>query len=215
MRSLQVIGASGQPAVTLATSRAVRGPSARPPPGSTLGAVRQQVTADVAHVPPRVDIGGHRLAAGRDLDLAGRAVRPRGAEGLGFIAARPSSISIGVSLRAIPIAQVGANFNSTLAIVIARACTSRRPVEARRPSSSWRVEPSPPATWTVEECTIGDFVSVRPYRGSFEPVGVAHPVTSHIEPLAAQARPGRSGGHRVKHDTRVHLGERYVAQLLV
>jgi hypothetical protein len=46
-----------------------------------LGAVRQQVTADVAHVPRRVDIGGHRLAAGRDLDLAGRAIRPRGTRG--------------------------------------------------------------------------------------------------------------------------------------
>ena len=41
-----------------------------------LGAIRQQVTADVAHVPRRVDTGGHRLAAGRDLDLAGRATRP-------------------------------------------------------------------------------------------------------------------------------------------
>jgi hypothetical protein len=40
-------------------------------------------------------------------------------------------------------------------------------------------------------------VSVRPYRGSFKPVGMAHPVTSHIEPLAAQARPVRSRGHRV------------------
>jgi hypothetical protein len=39
-------------------------------------------------------------------------------------------------------------------------------------------------------------VSVRPYRGSFEPVGVAHPMTSHIEPLAAQARPVRSRGSR-------------------
>ena len=29
-------------------------------------------------------------------------------------------------------------------------------------------------------------MSVRPYRGSFEPVGVALPVTSHIEPLAAE-----------------------------
>src|ERR1700682_3030488 len=32
-----------------------------------------------------------------------------------------------------------------------------------RPSPSWRVEPSsPPATWTIEEYTIGDLVSVRP-----------------------------------------------------
>ena len=75
---------------------------------------------------------------------------------------------------------------------------------AGRPSSSWRIEPSsPPATWTIEEYTIGDLVSVRPYRGSFEPIGVAHPVTSHIEPLAAQARPVRSRGHRVKHDSRM------------
>jgi len=46
-------------------------------------------------------------------------------------------------------------------------------------------------------------VSVRPYRGSFEPIGVAHPVTSLIEPLAAEARPVRSRGHRVKHDSRM------------
>jgi hypothetical protein len=46
-------------------------------------------------------------------------------------------------------------------------------------------------------------VSVRPYRGSFEPVGVAHPVTLHIEPLAAHARPVRNRGHRVKHDSRM------------
>jgi hypothetical protein len=46
-------------------------------------------------------------------------------------------------------------------------------------------------------------VSVRPYRGSFEPVGVVHGVTSHIEPLAAQARPVRSRGHRVKNDSRM------------
>jgi hypothetical protein len=32
---------------------------------------------------------------------------------------------------------------------------------------------------------------------------MAHPVTSHIEPLAAQARPMRSRGHRVKHDSRM------------
>jgi hypothetical protein len=44
-------------------------------------------------------------------------------------------------------------------------------------------------------------VSVRPYRGSFEPVGVAHPVTSHIKPLAAQARPVRTRQHRIRHDT--------------
>jgi hypothetical protein len=31
---------------------------------------------------------------------------------------------------------------------------------------------------------------------------VAHPVTSHIEPLAAQARPLRTREHRIKHDTR-------------
>ena len=61
----------------------------------------------------------------------------------------------------------------------------------------------PPATWTIAEYTIGDLVSVRPYRRSFEPVGVAHPVTPHIEPLAAQACPVRSGGHRVKHDSRM------------
>ena len=59
-------------------------------------------------------------------------------------------------------------------------------------SSSWRVEPSsPPGTWTIEEYTIGHLVSVRPYRGSFDPVGVAHKMTLHIEPLAAQARPVR------------------------
>ncbi len=47
---------------------------------------------------------------------------------------------------------------------------------AGRPSSSWRIEPpSPPATWSIEEYAIGDLVSVRPYRGSFEPVGLAHP----------------------------------------
>jgi len=46
-------------------------------------------------------------------------------------------------------------------------------------------------------------VSVRPYRGSFEPVGVAHEVTSHIEPLAPEARPVCSRGHRVKHDSRM------------
>ena len=71
-------------------------------------------------------------------------------------------------------------------------------------SSSWRIEPSsPPATWTIEEYTIGDLVSVRPHRGSFEPVGVAHGMTSHIEPLAAQARPVRTRQHRIKHDTRM------------
>jgi uncharacterized cupin superfamily protein len=46
-------------------------------------------------------------------------------------------------------------------------------------------------------------VSVRPYRGSFEPVGVAHPVTSHIKPLAAKARAVRTRQHRIKHDTRM------------
>jgi hypothetical protein len=46
-------------------------------------------------------------------------------------------------------------------------------------------------------------VSVRPYKGSFEPVGVVHGVTLHIEPLAAEARPVRSRGHRVKHDSRM------------
>ena len=46
-------------------------------------------------------------------------------------------------------------------------------------------------------------MSVRPYRGSFEPIGMAHPMTSHIEPLAAQARPVCSRGHRVKHDSRM------------
>jgi hypothetical protein len=44
---------------------------------------------------------------------------------------------------------------------------------------------------------------MRPYRGSFEPVGVAHGMTLHVEPRAAQARPVRSRGHRVKHDSRV------------
>ena len=48
----------------------------------------------------------------------------------------------------------------------ARAFADNRP---------WRIEPSsPPATWTIEEYTIGDLVSVRPYRGSFEPVGEAN-----------------------------------------
>ena len=71
-------------------------------------------------------------------------------------------------------------------------------------SSSWRVEPSSrPATWTIEEYTIGDLVSVRPYRRSVEPVGVTHPVTPHIEPLAAQARAVRTREHRIKHDTRM------------
>jgi hypothetical protein len=66
------------------------------------------------------------------------------------------------------------------------------------------IEPaSPPATWTIEEYTIGDLVSVRPYRGSFELVGVPLPVTSHIEPLAAEARPVRTREHRIKHDTRM------------
>jgi hypothetical protein len=46
-------------------------------------------------------------------------------------------------------------------------------------------------------------VSVRPYRGSFEPVGMAHGMTYHIEPLAAEARPVRNRGHRVKHDSRM------------
>jgi hypothetical protein len=32
---------------------------------------------------------------------------------------------------------------------------------------------------------------------------LAHPVTSHIEPLAAQARPVRTREHRIKHDTRM------------
>ena len=36
---------------------------------------------------------------------------------------------------------------------------------------------------------IGDLVSVRPYRGSFGPVGVAHPVTAHIEPRASRGTP--------------------------
>jgi hypothetical protein len=45
-------------------------------------------------------------------------------------------------------------------------------------------------------------VSVRPYRGSFEPVGMAHGMTYHIEPLEAQARPLRSRGHHVKYDSR-------------
>jgi hypothetical protein len=46
-------------------------------------------------------------------------------------------------------------------------------------------------------------MSVRPYKGSFEPVGVAHGMTYHIEPLAAQARPVGTRGHRVKHDSRI------------
>ena len=29
---------------------------------------------------------------------------------------------------------------------------------------------------------------VRPYGGSFEPVGVAHPMTSHIQPAGSAAR---------------------------
>jgi hypothetical protein len=97
-------------------------------------------------------------------------------------------------------------FISIIAFVVNfRSSGSAEPPEgARRPSSSWRIElPSPPATWTIEECTIGDFVSVRPNRGSFQPVGMANPVTSHIEPLAAQARPLRSRGHRVKRDSGV------------
>jgi hypothetical protein len=44
---------------------------------------------------------------------------------------------------------------------------------------------------------------VRPYRGSFEPIGMAHPMTSHIEPLAAEARPVRNRVHGVKHDSRM------------
>ena len=32
---------------------------------------------------------------------------------------------------------------------------------------------------------------------------MAHGMTDHIEPLAAQARPVRSRGHRVKHDSRI------------
>ena len=61
----------------------------------------------------------------------------------------------------------------------------------------------PARTWTIEEYTIGDLVSVRPYRGSFEPVGVAHGVTSHIEPLAAQAHPVRTREHRIEGDSRI------------
>ena len=44
---------------------------------------------------------------------------------------------------------------------------------------------------------------VRPYRGSFEPIGMAHPMTSHIEPLAAEARSVRNRVHGVKHDSRM------------
>jgi hypothetical protein len=52
-----------------------------------------------------------------------------------------------------------------------------------RPSSSRRIEPpSPPAKWTIEEYTVGDLVSVRPYRGSFEPVGSARRVESITPP---------------------------------
>jgi hypothetical protein len=41
----------------------------------------------------------------------------------------------------------------------------QQPVLVDRPSS-------PTATWTVEEYSVGDLLSVRPYRGSFEPVSV-------------------------------------------
>jgi len=33
-------------------------------------------------------------------------------------------------------------------------------------------------------------------------------MTSHIQPLAAEARPVRSRGHRVKHDSRMLTGHR-------
>jgi hypothetical protein len=46
-------------------------------------------------------------------------------------------------------------------------------------------------------------VSVRPDRGAFEPVRVAHPVTSHIEPRTPEARPVRTREHRIKHNTRM------------
>ena len=46
-------------------------------------------------------------------------------------------------------------------------------------------------------------MSVRPYRRSVEPVGVTHPVTPHIEPLAAEARPAGDRRHGVKHDSRM------------
>src|SRR6185436_13609171 len=56
----------------------------------------------------------------------------------------------------------------------ARLCNSgsisRRQRRLLGLAGSWRIEPpSPPATWTIEAYTIGDLVSVRPYRGSFEP----------------------------------------------
>ncbi len=44
---------------------------------------------------------------------------------------------------------------------------------------------------------------MRPYRGSFEPVGVVHGVTSHIEPVAAEASPVRDGRHRIEDDSRM------------
>ena len=46
-------------------------------------------------------------------------------------------------------------------------------------------------------------MSTRPHRGSFEPVGVAHGVASHIKALAAQAGPVRDERHRVEDDTRM------------
>jgi hypothetical protein len=62
---------------------------------------------------------------------------------------------------------------------------------------------SPPTTYTIAEYAVRDLVSVRPYSGSLKPVGVAHGVTPRIEPLAAEASPVRSRGHRVKHDSRM------------
>src|SRR6185503_11483824 len=52
----------------------------------------------------------------------------------------------------------------------ARLCNSgsisRRQRRLLGLAGSWRIEPpSPPATWTIEAYTIGDLVSVRPYRG--------------------------------------------------
>ena len=48
-----------------------------------------------------------------------------------------------------------------------RCSPSRTTAAGPRRSTS-----SPTATWTVEEYSVGDLLSVRPYRGSFEPVSV-------------------------------------------
>src|SRR5258705_4712516 len=149
--------------------------------------------------------GSHRRASAR----RGAGPRPRGPgdpaterRGLGFHSGEgrlPSRLAFRAGLSRL---LRWANFNSTLVIVIVRARTSRRPAGAGPPSSSWRLEPtSPPTTWTIEEYTIGDLVSVWPYGSSFEPVGVAHGMTYHIAPLGTAARPVRTRQHRIKHDT--------------